>query len=212
MDDKADILEVLDLEVSLKTKDDREQLMRIYRSELTSGSAGKDIDRLHEVVKSSVSIVKGRWPDLIRRQCRQLLAKDFSEQSRTKLDEAIDIALRIWLIVDSRDDSVTGYPRRWNEQERIEDVVRSRFPHVSPLESQGVTRFPRQFRAVDLERISGIVIQWTTFLDEHLRFNDDNRTLKVFNNKAWLLAVMNQTSSEKPAADPKVSKSTQTLR
>ena len=101
------------------------------------------------------------------------------------------------MMIDSRDDSVTGYPRRWNESESLQDIVASQFPRISQYETQETMRFPRQFRAVDLERISGIFIQWTAFLDEHLRFNDDNRTLKIFNHKAWLLAVLNQDPSEK---------------
>ena len=199
MDSRVDILEALGLTASLEGKLDRERILNLYFTELRSGSTGVDVNTMHAMVKRSIGVMHAHWPQLTRGQCRQHLATHYPARSRSGLDEAIDIALRIWLMIDSRDDSVTGYPRRWGEDESVQDIVLDRFPWILQHENKNTMRFPRQFRAVDLERISGIVIQWTAFLDEHLWFNDDNRTLKIFNHKAWLIAVMNR---EPPCKDP----------
>jgi hypothetical protein len=124
MESKSDILDVLGI-VSVDEHADgaRIDCMWLYLSELKADALMKDTDRLHLIVKKYIETLQVSRPSVTRQQCLEQLKSMFTEQDRLQLGEAIDISLRIWSMIDVRDDSVTGYPRRWREEETIEEMV-----------------------------------------------------------------------------------------
>jgi hypothetical protein len=103
------------------------------------------------------------------------------------VDQAINIALCLWLSLDCVGQK-DGRPKNWPDADTIHRFALER-SFDDPTEASigdSVARFPPKFLAAHLKEISGINIESTWYLDQHLRFNDSTRTLKVFMDAAWL--------------------------
>jgi hypothetical protein len=103
------------------------------------------------------------------------------------VDQAINIAVCLWLSLDCVDQKY-GRPKSWPDADTIHHFVVKR-SFDDPTEANlgdSIARFPPKFRAARLKDISGINIESTWYLDQHLRFNESTRTLKVFMDAAWL--------------------------
>lgn len=103
------------------------------------------------------------------------------------VDQAINIAVCLWLGLDCVGQK-DGRPKGWPNADTIQHFVLKR-SFDDPTEASfgdPIARFPPKFRAARLKDISGINIESTWYLDQHLRFNEYTRTLKVFMDAAWL--------------------------
>lgn len=130
------------------------------------------------------------------------------------LHDAIDGAVRVWLMINSRrTGEITmadlSVARTWPAAQKLCDFLYGIFypggsPPVPPAthysaeelsdmakESAEVqTRLTHPLTAVNLSRYPKIHIHWTSYISEHLQFEHNFKDLIVFEQKAWLTATV----------------------
>lgn len=106
--------------------------------------------------------------------------------STSALDASITLAARLFLMISigDFDHSVTiGHPNQWGEGS-LQPVVNDIFaPGIGQVET---FRLPKIFNALNLERIAGIKVFWTSNLADHLLLNDDEGTVTLFHHVTFL--------------------------
>ncbi|MCJ1397731.1 hypothetical protein MMC11_000927 [Xylographa trunciseda] len=149
------------------------------------------VEKLLKEPKSSRQSVKEHLKQVAEEQTLQ-------DRDEAFLDRSIDLALQVWLMLNSRDRANDTSPvTKWNETESLEDLVKDIFPVGD--ESTDL-RFNYRFTAVNIERNSGVKIVWTRYLSEHLSFDDeqDYRKLKIFPDKNWLNDMLDLAKLKTP--------------
>jgi hypothetical protein len=165
----------------------------------TDDTALRDqLKAFHAHVFESIKHIRAGWPSTTRAEVRNTLASTNNANSnsfhgaidvsdRDVINKAIDVALCLWLSVDCVDRRLGA--EIWSEGEKIEQfVLKHRF--VVAVEVDHVRYFPPDFRAGFLKEISGIRIEQTYYLDQHLRFNEETRTVRIFMDIGWLKAMI----------------------
>jgi hypothetical protein len=152
----------------------------------------------HASVLESIKHIQAGWPSTTRAELRDTLTSTenaYTDPSvgaiggsdREVMDRAINVALCLWLSIDCVDKLLGA--RIWPEAETVEHfVLKHRF--VVLAEADHVRYFPPDFRAGFLKEISGISIEQTYHLDQHLRFNEETRTVSIFMDIAWLKVMI----------------------
>lgn len=132
-----------------------------------------------------------------RPQLKTALAKDtlFELHSPDSLDRCIDLALRLWLVLNIRDEDYCPgtHSIQWDDQKTLQQFVEEQFPAPRFFQELGEKMFdfalPDSFTTVKLKRYSGIKVEWTYDLSEHLYLDKDHRMLKIFPLKYYLNAL-----------------------
>jgi hypothetical protein len=162
---------------------------------------------LHKCVLAAIQTIEHRWPDInpkkLRTEIGEMLPHPISDDL---IDQAGNIAVCLWLGIDCVGPK-HSMPKDWPVSDSIcHFVLNRRFDDPAEVSiGDPVARFPPKFRAARLEEISGISIESTYYLDQHLRFNEDTRTLKIFMDAVWLNAMCERfrTSRNGPPEDSK---------
>jgi hypothetical protein len=153
----------------------------------------------HAPVLESINHIQAGWPSVTRAKVRNALKStskaDANPSSvflggsdREVMDKAIDVAICLWLSIDCVDKNLGA--KAWLEAETVEQfVLKQRFVVAVEVDDR-VRYFPSDFRAAFLKEISGIHIEQTYYLDQHLRFNEQTRTVKIFMDIGWLKAMI----------------------
>ena len=142
----------------------------------------------HDDLSTAISKVKKLFPG-------------YDDESIRK---SIDLALRVWLMLNTKEPSGTHNissmtPIRWDyDGLSLIDFVASRFPRTSFLIPLSESTVEDRFTAYNLNRLCRITVVWTTCLAEHLYLDFGSRTLKVFPYKICLFDHAN-TSRSSPA-------------
>lgn len=194
-DEKSVLLRVLGHTEVDNNKGVHDWLLKIYRSGLGLCKSETNVHDLHRVETDAVECLRKGWPLMKRYQVRPLIQEKHKQVDKKDIDQMIDLGIRTWFMLDCYDDGL-GYPRKWPESQSLQDLVKERFPSKSEDASEPIRRFPRRFRAVDLEVFGAIHVKWTSFLDEHLRFDEDNRTVAIFDRKDWLVDMLPRRSEQ----------------
>lgn len=132
----------------------------------------------------------------LRPTLRDKLLQDAEFQRSTgkvedNLNRKIDLALRLWLVLYIR----KGFAHAtksitWDDNNSLQDFISSQFRKPKLISALAEKMFdvvmPDNFIALNLRRYSGIEIEWTSSLNEHLNLNRENRKLKVFRLKYYL--------------------------
>jgi hypothetical protein len=152
------------------------------------GFQDEEIDRnvLHKCVLAAIPIIRHKWPNVTVTDVRREL-EDSLQLEVDVIDQAINVAVCLWLSLDCVGQK-DGRPKSWPQADTIYDFALKR-SFDDPTEASigdSIARFPPKFLAARLKDISGINIESTWYLDQHLRFNETTRTLKVFMDAAWL--------------------------
>ncbi len=164
-----------------------------------SASAEADymINITHEhilaVVNSAVSQMQEKKP-CYRNHLRRLLLekREFRHYSEQCIEQTINLALRLWLLLNVRDVLFAPGTRaiQWNDDLPLQEFVAAQFPGPSLLihcvGSNQDTSLPSSFTVANMRRFSGIRIEWTHSLCDHLLFDKDHRTLQIFPLKLYL--------------------------
>ena len=128
------------------------------------------------------------------------------EKDDTFFDRSIDLALQVWLMLNSRDRANDTSPvTKWEGDKSLDHLVKELFP----VEDESTDlRFNYRFTAANIERNSGVKIVWTRYLSEHLSFDDeqDYRKLKIFPYKHWLNDMLNLAKLKIPSESSKTAK------
>jgi hypothetical protein len=204
-----EVLSAFDLPTS--TPEDFKRLDSLYQRCLkcVPGFQQKTIDfaNLHKCVLAAIQTIEHEWPDVSAKK----LQKDLKERLQLHdgcdmVDQAVNIALCLWLGIDCVGPK-HSMPKGWPESDSIRHfVLYRRFDDPTDVSiGDPIARFPPKFRAARLEEISGISIESTYYLDQHLRFNEDTRTLKVFMDAVWLNAMCERfrATRDDPQTAPK---------
>ena len=132
------------------------------------------IDRIWSYIDQGMSVER---PFL-----RESLAKThFRNQADERINITIDLALRLWLTMNIKQRGVTPVVRDnpWNDKSDLSAFVRAQFP--GPKVGHDINApLVGALTAVDLERTSGIHINWTYHLEDHLLFDRIKRKLNVY--------------------------------
>ena len=129
-----------------------------------------------------------------RADLREALAKDshFEHHSEESLNRTIDLALRLWLVLNIRDDEYApgAHSIQWEDGITLQTFIAQQFPKPRMLRDLSERMFdfllPDNFTMVKLKRYSGIKVHWTYDLSEHLDLDKDHRILKVFPLKYYV--------------------------
>ncbi|KAF2722479.1 hypothetical protein K431DRAFT_345503 [Polychaeton citri CBS 116435] len=163
-------------------------LFQIYYHELRVRAKAKDVPQLHAAAAVSIKLMRDGFPSIEREAVRDTLR--VLGHGEPWLDDAIDVGLTMWL--KTKNASMDS-DRSWKGTETLQDFTKRCYyrAEIDPMEP--IVRFPREFRAVELEKIAGVKVTWTWNLSEHLAFGDDdgkNRFVRIFNDKRWLSACL----------------------
>jgi hypothetical protein len=109
------------------------------------------------------------------------------KQANDHINNAVNLAIRLWLMihVGSRE-GITGQTAIPWLGGCLQDVVTEHFCYQLVLTDS--VKFEKVFNALNLERIAGVVIQWTPNLVDHLRLKEDGKRpiLNIFHHTAFL--------------------------
>lgn len=121
-----------------------------------------------------------------------LLESSPDNERATRIDNSINLALRLWLTIEIREEIFTPatFAIQWDDNSTLQDFVRFQFPGprmTSALtEKETLTILKSDFTAANLRRIGGIIVDWTYHLNEHLSYDRELRKLKVYTLKTCL--------------------------
>ena len=139
----------------------------------------------HEHILDIINIIYSLTTSKVnfRRKTLRELCRDTVDVSRSdaNINASIDLALRLWLTIGIKRHEATQMPSNalWNDDQSLHDFVRYQFP--GPVTAGGPSVvLGNELRAVNLERLSGISIIWTYSIEDHLLFDKDDRTLRVY--------------------------------
>ena len=129
-----------------------------------------------------------------RKYLREALAKDshFKNHSEESVNRTIELALRLWLVLNFRDDEYSPgvLSIQWEDGISLRAFILQQFPSPRMLRNLSERMFdfvlPDNFTMVKLKRYSGIKVHWTYDLSEHLDLDKDHRILKVFPLKHYV--------------------------
>lgn len=125
---------------------------------------------------------------------REALGKNshFEHHSEDSLNRTIDLALRLWLVLNIRDDEYApgAHSIQWDDDVSLQTFIGQQFPKPRIIRDLSEKMFdfvlPDNFTMVKLKRYSGIKVYWTYDLSEHLDLDKDHRILKVFPLKYYV--------------------------
>jgi hypothetical protein len=120
---------------------------------------------------------------------------------------SIELALRLCLTINVQSADVTlgptksnAIPIQWEDEIALDQLVRAQFPPSQyAAESSKEYRIDPGFTAPFLAGISGIRIEWTDNLAEHLWYNRNRRAVKVYEHKICLIHHLESTNSIIPS-------------
>ncbi|PMD61103.1 uncharacterized protein K444DRAFT_611378 [Hyaloscypha bicolor E] len=107
----------------------------------------------------------------------------------TLVCEAIDLAARLWIMVDIGQLSwgfVPGQKSMQWEDGKLTELLHNRFGDPGPSKLGIRVKLERLFTARNLERIAGLQIVWTSNLSDHLKLKDDDTRVAIFYHATFL--------------------------
>jgi hypothetical protein len=138
-----------------------------------------------------------------RKLLRETLERDsqFEHHAEDSINRTIDLSLRLWLVLNIRDDDFAPgvHSIQWDDSKSLQAFIASQFPKPRLFKEFSEKMFdfvlPDNFTIVKLKRYSGIKIDWTYDLSEHLDLDKDHRILKVFPLKAYMYGLRKRSES-----------------
>lgn len=149
---------------------------------------------LHDVIFLVRLIREERHQSLnhIKEKIRDSLPKGIVQTDDDEaVEEAASLGVQLWLMVRPAE----GLIRAGNL--RLRDMVAKSFEKLAMLDASpwACARLTEDFNATNLRRKSGITIQWTSYLDEHLEISRKKR-LKIFRHASLLRHYRDPASPE----------------
>ena len=140
--------------------------------------------------------------ETIKLSLAALVTQQRSEADKQHMAEgSIRLAVRLFLMVD------VGAPSRyrtwgpsflpWSDEQTMKAVLTNHFV-ISSTESKDVV-FEEEFTAFNLQRFTGLEIQWTNNLADHLRLIDNDKRLYIFHHATFLQYQTRHVPKHHPA-------------
>ncbi|KUI68104.1 hypothetical protein VM1G_03662 [Cytospora mali] len=133
---------------------------------------------------------------LKRAEIRYMLQASFSQHEDKALDRSVDLALRLWLMTNIRDNALGGdEPKKssaqWDDTETLQDLIHRLFPTSDTKLTVREARLGPTFNAAYLFDICGLELDWTDNLQDHLLLDRQTRTLHIFTDQGFLFGHLN---------------------
>ena len=133
--------------------------------------------------------------DSRRPDVRKRLSQKFSSPDHQSLDRSINLAIRLWLMINTQEPEFEGLRHeatsvQWDDKSTLRDFLRSLFPHSRWQLTAQSNRVGPHFTAAFMYGVCGLSIEWTTSLHDHLRLDRRRKALKVFPYKCHLQALI----------------------
>ena len=134
--------------------------------------------------------------ELQRPELRQRLFLQFRSSNNVALNNAIDLAIRLWLMINTQESEFKGLRHeatsvQWDDESTLIAFLDSLFPCPLWAANSLTSRLDPHFTAAFMQRICGLKIEWSTSLHDHLRLDRMRKALKVFPYKCHLEALIN---------------------
>lgn len=162
-----------------------------YQKCLESCQANNLINTHQDVVKLLGTLTAVATKADIEDQFRKMLRDDEMDEADEILEEAIDLATRLLLMVPTGGYSAAGRSitlsggTKFNwKSGTIGQLVGREFIGQNNMKQS--VRLERIFNARNLERIGGVEIRWTNNLADHLRMRDDDKAVEIFHHATFL--------------------------
>ena len=129
-----------------------------------------------------------------RPKIRETLELRFPSANVRSVNRSIDLAIRLWLMVNVRDPDLEcqNPPQtpmlQWNDSTTFDDFLTSLFPMSRwELEAKS-SRLHPYFKVANMVRICGLKLAWTKSLEDHLRLDrqENESILRVYPYKCLL--------------------------
>lgn len=106
-------------------------------------------------------------------EVRDLIGQPFPDGGDAAINRSIDFALRVWLTPNVREERLQT-PRtptiQWDDTTMLVDFIAQCFPHRNSTTTT-TPQLDHGFTAANMNRLSGIDIEWTPCLADHLRID-----------------------------------------
>lgn len=141
---------------------------------------------------------------LAKCQLRDKLQVHFPEANDPKLDASIDLALRLWLMLNIRDPRLKLQTPRtptlaWAETLPLRDFIDRAFPQSKCQIGVRDSRIHPSFTAAFMVEVCGLHPEWTHCLADHLRLDRRKRTLRVYSYKDCLQRALERRDRNEQA-------------
>jgi len=124
-------------------------------------------------------------------------SSDFSSSENWQKYDAIDLAIRLWLMlnVQRRQSWNVGIRTStyWPEDWSLEQMIANLFPRHHPYALEK-PRWPHMLNARMLEHIGNFKIVWTDDLQDHLLLDEDDRSIRFYHHATVLNAFVSGTA------------------
>lgn len=130
-----------------------------------------------------------------RPKIRQLLKSRFEKSDVLGLNRSINLAIRLWLMVNVQEPRFEGIRHQascveWDDETSLREFFRELFPQSRWTVTARSSRLGPHFTAAFMHRVCGLKIEWTTSLHDHLRLDRQRKALKIFPYKCHLQAMI----------------------
>lgn len=141
-----------------------------------------------------------------RPDMRRLLLQRFPQASTAELDRSINLALRLWLMLNFQESDYETLRHeancvQWDEHSTLCDRIDRLFPKAHWKVSSSTSRLGSHFTAIFLTRVCGVRLEWTTSIHDHLRLDRDRRgkvILRIFSYKQLISRLLSDSQSQVP--------------
>lgn len=123
-------------------------------------------------------------PNFNRPQARTALKglEQHVNQPIFKVNNSIGVFLRLWLTIRIQDSNFSPAAKtiQWDDTIKIQEFIVGNFPEPRSQSSEAGISLESNFTAVNLYRLCGIQVSWTHQLEDHLQYDIENRTVRVY--------------------------------
>jgi hypothetical protein len=166
--------------------------LRVGITPLVSGldkKTHKDLMRIRDIIFDSRNEP--------RSAVRARLRPNTATEDDLSLDRMVDLTIRLWLMVNVRDDSLSmslwrpqQFSARWDESDSLVKFLAHQFPTSTMKLELKQSRLEMTFTVAYMVRTCRLQVKWTDDLVNHLRLDrgPDAKTLSIFPHKAFLVA------------------------
>ena len=127
---------------------------------------------------------------------RQLLLLRFPLENEVALNRSINLAIRLWLMVNTQEPKFEGLRHeansvQWNDCSSLREFLQSLFPPAKWQVTAQSSCLGPHFTAAFMQDVCGLKIEWTTSLHDHLFLDRRRKAIRIFPYKCHLQALIN---------------------
>ena len=151
---------------------------------------------------SHISQVLSRTRMVSRDKVRDELLSRFRDSDSVDIDRAVDLTVRIWLMINIRDDDMSvRMPQKnsiqWEDDVSLSTLIATHLPTSLLQVPSRQSRLSPQFTVANMVKLCGLQLKWTESLEDHLRLDRRSKELWIFSYKDFLLKHLSNNLARK---------------